>query len=144
VRTLREATGGDAALRRFGTQLLAGAGGIGLLLATIGLYGMMAFVVATRRGEIGIRMALGATSAQILGRVLGQGMSLVLIGLAIGTFVSFALAQIAVGLLAGLSPADPVAFAASALLLLGVGLAACLWPARRAARIDPLAVLRRL
>ena len=144
VRTLREATGSEAAFRRFGTQLLASAGVLGLLLATIGLYGMMAFVVATRTSEIGVRMALGATAAQILRGVLAQGMRLVGIGLAIGTVVSLLLAQAAVGMLAGLSPADPVAFGGTVALLVCVGLAACLSPARRAARVDPLVALRRL
>ena len=144
VRTLREATGAEAEIRRFGTQLLAAAGALGLLLATIGLYGTMAFVVATRTPEIGVRMAIGATATQILGGVLAQGMKLVGIGLAIGTVASLLLAQAAVGMLAGLSPADPVAFGGTVGLLVVVGLAACVWPARRAARIDPLVALRRL
>ncbi|HLG57730.1 MAG TPA: ABC transporter permease [Vicinamibacterales bacterium] len=144
VQTLREATGSEAAMRRYGTQLLASAGGLGLLLATTGLYGMMAFVVATRTSEIGVRMALGATAAQILGSVLTQGMKLVGTGLAIGTVVSLLLAQAAVGLLAGLSPADPVAFGGTVAVLMFVGLAACLSPARRASRVDPLVALRRL
>jgi len=144
VRTLREATGFEPSVRRFGTELLASAGALGLLLATIGLYGMMAFVVATRTSEIGVRMALGATAAQILGSVLAQGMTLVGTGLAIGTVVSLLLARAAVGVLAGLSPADPVAFGGTVALLVFVGLAACFSPARRAARVDPLIALRRL
>ncbi len=144
VRTLREATGSEGEIRRFGTQLLAAAGALGLLLATIGLYGTMAFVVATRTPEIGVRMAVGATAAQILGGVLLQGMRLVGIGLAIGTVASLLLARAAVGMLAGLSPADPVAFGGTVGLLVFVGLAACVWPARRAARVDPLVALRRL
>ncbi len=144
VQTLRDATGSEPAIRRFGTRLLGSAGALGLLLATIGLYGMMAFVVTSRKAEIGVRMALGATAQQILKGVLGQGMKLVGIGLAIGTGVSLGLAQVAVGLLAGLSPADPVAFGGTVGLLIVVGLAACLSPAWRAARVDPLVALRRL
>jgi putative ABC transport system permease protein len=144
VGTLREATGSEPAIRRFGTRLLAAAGALGLLLATVGLYGMMTFVVTTRKAEIGVRMALGATAARILTGVLGQGMRLVGIGLAIGTGVSLGLAQLAVGLLAGLSPADPVAFGGTVGLLVFVGLTACLSPAWRAARVDPLVALRRL
>jgi predicted permease len=144
VRTLREATSFEAGARRFGTLLLASAGGLGLLLATIGLYGMMAFVVATRTSEIGLRMALGATAAQILRGVLSQGMRLVGTGLAIGTVVSLLLARAAAGMLAGLSPADPVAFGGAVMLLTLVGVAACLSPARRAALVDPLVALRRL
>jgi predicted permease len=144
VRTLREATGSEAAIRRFGTRLLASGGALGLLLATIGLYGMMAFLVTTRTSEIGLRMALGATAARILKGVLAQGMRLVGTGLAIGTVVSLLLARAAVGMLAGLSPADPVAFGGTVVLLAFVGLAACVSPARRAARVDPLVALRRL
>jgi putative ABC transport system permease protein len=144
VQTLRQATGTEPALRRFGTQLLGAAGGLGLLLAAIGLYGTMAFVVATRTAEIGLRMAVGATTSQILEGVLSQGMKLVGIGLAIGGTVALALAQLAAGMLAGLSPADPVAFAGTATLLLMVGAAACYIPARRASSIDPIVALRRL
>ena len=144
VQTLRQATGTEPALRRFGTQLLGAAGGLGLLLAAIGLYGTMAFVVATRTSEIGLRMAIGATTAQILRGVLSQGMKLVAIGLGIGALISLALARVAVGMLAGLSPADPVAFVGTAALLLAVGAAACYTPARRAAGVNPIVALRRL
>jgi predicted permease len=144
VGTLRDATGFELTLRKFGTRLLASAGVLGLLLATIGLYGTMAFVVATRTSEIGLRMAIGASSGQILRGVLTQGMKLVGVGLAIGVAISLAVAQMAVGLLAGLSPVDPVTFAGTAGLLLLVGTAACVMPARRAAAVDPMIALRRL
>ena len=144
VQTLRQATGTEPALRRFGTQLLGAAGALGLLLAAIGLYGTMAFVVATRTSEIGLRMAIGATTTHILSGVLSQGMKLVGIGLVIGTMISLAVARLAVGMLAGLSPADPVAFAGTAALLLLVGAAACYIPARRASAVDPMVALRRL
>jgi len=144
VQTLRQATGTEPALRRFGTQLLAAAGALGLLLAAIGLYGTMAFVVATRTSEIGLRMAVGATTAQILRGVLSQGMKLVGIGLAIGSVISLLLARVAVGMLAGLSPADPVAFVGTAALLLLVGASACYAPAKRASVVDPIIALRRL
>jgi predicted permease len=144
VQTLRQATGTEPALRRFGTQLLGGAGALGLLLAAIGLYGTMAFVVATRTSEIGLRMAVGATTRDILRGVFAQGMRLVGIGLVIGTAISLAAARIAAGMLAGLSPADPVTFAGTATLLLLVGAAASYVPARRAASVDPLVALRRL
>jgi predicted permease len=144
VRTLREATGFELALRRFGTGLLASAGALGLLLAVIGLYGTMAFVVASRTSEIGVRMAIGATATQVLRGVLSQGMKLVGIGLAIGTSIALAAAHVAAGILAGLSPADPITFAGTAALLLLVGAAACYAPATRAARVDPMVALRRL
>jgi putative ABC transport system permease protein len=144
VRTLRQATGTEPALRRFGTQLLAAAGAMGLLLAMIGLYGTMAFVVATRTAEIGLRIAIGATATQILRGVLGQGLKLVAVGLVIGTAIALGVAQLAVGLLAGLSPADPVTFAGTAVILTSVALAACYIPARRASAVDPMVALRRL
>ena len=144
VQALREATSSEAGMRRVAARLLMSAGALGLLLATIGLYAMLAFLVSNRRAEIGIRMALGATAAQILGGVLTQGLKLVGIGIAAGTIVALAMAQMAVGLLAGLSPADPIAFIGAAALLAAVGLVSCAGPALRAARTDPLAALRRL
>jgi predicted permease len=144
VQTLRQATGTEPALRRFGTRLLAAAGVLGLLLAMIGLYGTMAFVIATRTSEIGVRMAMGATTTLILRGVLVQGMKLVAIGLAIGGAIALVVARVAAGMLAGLSPADPVAFVGTATLLIAVGLAACYIPARRAASVDPMVALRRL
>jgi putative ABC transport system permease protein len=144
VRTFRDATSSELSLRRFGSELLTAAGALGLLLAMIGLYGMMAYVVATRTPEIGVRMALGATQRGVLASVLGQGMKLVGVGLAIGTLISLAVAQLARGLLAGLSPTDPAAFGGAAAVLLLVGAAACYWPARRAAAVDPIVALRRL
>jgi hypothetical protein len=144
VRTMREAAGSEPEKRRFGLRLLAAAGVVGLLLATIGLYGMMAYVVASRTPEIGVRMALGASSTQILTRVLGQGTRLVGVGLLVGTVISLPLAFAARNVLAGLSPADPVAFGGTAAFLLLVGVIACYAPARRAAAVDPMVALRRL
>ena len=144
VQTLREATSSEAGVRRLAARLLVSAGALGLLLATIGLYGMLAFVVSSRRAEIGIRMALGATAGQILTGVLAQGLKLVGVGIAVGAVVALAMAHLAVGLLAGLSPADPIAFFGAAALLAAVGLVSCAGPALRAARTDPLAALRRL
>jgi predicted permease len=144
VRTLREATGFELAIRRFGTRMLATAGALGLLLAMIGLYGTMAFVVATRTPEIGMRMAIGATGATILRDVLAQGLKLVGIGFAVGAAISLAVARVAVSILAGLSPADPVTFVGTAAILVAVGLAACYIPARRASAVDPMVALRRL
>ena len=143
VQTLRQATGTEPALRRFGTRLLAAASVLGLLLAMIGLYGTMAFVVATRTSEIGVRMAIGATATQILSGVLASGLKLVGLGVALGAAISLGVAQFAVGMLAGLSPADPVTFVGTAALLIVVGLVACYVPARRASAVDPMVALRR-
>jgi ABC-type antimicrobial peptide transport system permease subunit len=113
-----------------------------LLLATMGLYGVMAFVVSSRTREIGTRVALGARSGQILRGVLGQGLRLIGAGIAIGALVSWLLARALVAGLAGLSPADPVAFGGASLILLLVGLAAGYFPARRAALLNPVEALR--
>jgi predicted permease len=144
VITMRDATGSEAGRRRLVSTLLGSAAVLGLGLAMIGLYGMMAYVVATRTPEIGVRVALGATAAQVLGGVLAQGMRLVGVGLAIGAAVSLAVAQLARSLLAGLSPADPIAFGGTAAFLTMVAIAACYAPARRASRVDPIVALRRL
>jgi ABC-type antimicrobial peptide transport system permease subunit len=144
VITMRDATGSEAGRRRLVSTLLGSAGVLGLALAMIGLYGMMAYVVATRTPEIGVRVALGATAAQVLGGVLAQGMRLVGVGLALGAAISLALSQLARSLLAGLSPADPIAFGGTAAFLMMVGAAACYVPARRAAAVDPIVALRRL
>jgi putative ABC transport system permease protein len=144
VQTLHDAVGTEPALRRLGGQLLGAAGALGLLLATVGLYGMMAFVVASRAPEIGVRMALGASAGRILRGVVWQGLKLVTIGILIGAGLSLVLSQAMASLLAGLSAADPVSFLGTAALLIVVGLVACFLPARRAARLDPLVALRRL
>ncbi len=142
VRTLRDATSSEAAMRSFGTRLFGIVGLVALALATIGLYGVMAFVVSSRTREIGTRMALGASARRILGGVLWQGLRMVAAGVAIGALGSWMLARAMVAGLAGLSPADPVAFGGAALILLLVGLAACYFPARRAASLNPVEALR--
>jgi predicted permease len=142
VRTLRDATGAEAGLRRLGVRLFGILGLMALLLATMGLYGVMAFVVSSRTREIGTRVALGARSGQILRGVLGQGLRLIGAGIAIGALVSWLLARALVAGLAGLSPADPVAFGGASLILLLVGLAAGYFPARRAALLNPVEALR--
>jgi macrolide transport system ATP-binding/permease protein len=142
VRTLRDATGAEAGMRRLGMRLFGILGLVALLLATMGLYGVMAFVVSSRTREIGTRVALGAASRDILRGVLMQGLRMVAAGIAIGAFASWLLARALVAGLAGLSPADPVAFGGASLILLLVGLAACYSPARRAASLNPVEALR--
>ena len=142
VRTLRDAAGGEAQLRQFGTQMIGAIGAVALLLATVGLYGMMAFVVSSRTREIGTRMALGASATRILWNVLAQGLSLVAIGIVIGGVLSWMLAQMLRGAMAGLSPADPIAFGSAFLMLTLTAIAAIYLPARRAAALNPVDALR--
>ena len=142
VRTLEDATSTEAGLRAFATQVFAGVGIVALLLAIIGLYGVMAFVVSSRTREIGTRIALGASSGRILRGVLTQGLRLVAAGVAIGALASWLLARALVAGLAGLSSADPVAYGGAAFILVLVGLAACYFPARRAASLNPVEALR--
>jgi predicted permease len=120
-------------------------GGFGLLaamLSTLGLYGVMSYMVARRRNEIGVRMAMGAKTRDILALVFGEAGRLVLIGLALGMAGSFALSRYAESLLFGLKPNDALSLALGCFLLAATGFAAALIPARRAARLDPATVLR--
>jgi predicted permease len=119
---------------------------LALLLAAIGLYGILAYSVHQRTREIGIRMALGAQRSAVLRMVLKQGITLVLIGLVLGLAVSFVATRVVASYLAsylfGITPADPVTFIGAPVLLLIVALLACFAPARRATRVDPLVALR--
>jgi predicted permease len=130
------------ARRRFQTVVLAVFAGVALFLALVGLYGLMAYAVKRRTAEIGVRMALGATRGQVLGMVLRQGLGLVAVGLALGLGAALALTRVAGSWLYGVSPADPVTFAAVPIFLLAVAACACLIPAWRATRIDPVSALR--
>ena len=115
---------------------------LGLFLGAIGIYGVMAFMVAQRTSEIGIRIALGAQPSQILRLVVGRGLWLAGIGIVLGIVGALAMARLLVFMLAGISPHDPLTFAGVAVLIAAVSLAACYIPARRAMRIDPLAAVR--
>jgi putative ABC transport system permease protein len=142
VGTLRQATNFGPALQRTVTSLLGLLGGLGLILSMIGLYGVMSHVVTSRSAEIGIRMALGASPLRVLWSVMGDGLKLVSIGVGIGSAISLALARPLASFLAGLSPADPMSFGGTAVLLILVGLCASYIPARRATRVDPVVALR--
>jgi len=108
----------------------------------IGLYGVVSYLVARRRNEIGIRMALGAAAADVLRMVLKDGLRLVLVGVAIGVPATLAVTRLAAALLFGVSPADPATIAGAGLLMITVATLAGFLPAHRASRIDPMAALR--
>lgn len=142
VEPLRASTSQDIVIRQVIGFLLSCIGSLGVLLATIGLYGVMGFVVTSRTAEIAIQMALGASSHRVRWSVLGSGLKLVLIGVALGTAVALAATRPLAAMLAGLSPSDPVAYVSTAVVLTLVGLAASYLPARRATRVDPMVALR--
>jgi len=142
LRTMEQALASSLAERRFILLLLGGFAGAALLLAAIGLYGVIAFAVSQRTREIGIRMALGASRRNVLQLVLGSGMKLVGIGIVLGGVAALGLTRVLTKLLYGVEPTDPATFTCVALLLLLVSLFASLLPARRAARVDPMEALR--
>ena len=113
-----------------------------LVLAAIGIYGVLASAVSQRRGEIGVRMALGASAADVLRGVFGQGMRLTAIGLAVGLGAVLVLSRLIAGLLFEVSPTDPPTLGSVALFFALVAALACLLPAARATRVDPMNVLR--
>lgn len=142
VRPMAEVIGSSIAQPRFRTTLLSLFGAAALLLAAIGIYGVLAYTVAQQTREIGIRIALGANPGKVLRLVLGRGLRLAGFGTAIGILAALMLTQLLNSLLFGVSATDPVTFAAVAGLLLGVALLACYVPARRAMRVDPMVALR--
>jgi len=127
---------------RFSLLLLTLFAGIALLLSAIGIYGVMAYTTTQRRHEIGIRMALGAGSSEVLGLVVGQGMRLVLIGLGLGLTGAWLLSRVLTSQLYGVTSRDPVTYVGVAALLGIVALAATYLPARRALQVDPMISLR--
>ena len=133
---------GKMVLFDLGTGLVGSFGVIGLVMAAIGLYGVMAYAVSQRTHEIGVRMALGASSGKILGMIVRQGMTLVGIGLFLGIIGAMGITPSFANLLVGVTPRDPVTYVGIALLLTGVALVACLVPARRATQVDPMVALR--
>ena len=116
---------------------------LALLLAAIGIYGLLTYEVARRTGEVGIRMALGARPAQIVRMVLSEVGLLALAGVAAGGVAALAMGRLVSGLIFGLQPGNPAVLGVAALVLIAVALSAGFWPARRAARLDPMAALRR-
>src|SRR5262245_52678400 len=144
VQTLRSATSLEMNMRRLGTILMGAMGAVGLLLAMVGLYGVMNYLAASRTAAVGIRMALGASRPRIRREMLTRALTVVSRGVALGALASLGLTPLFRTFLAGVSPFDPVAFVGAALLLTVVGLAASYMPARRSSRLDPMRALRQL
>ena len=142
VQPLTQAISDTVAQARFYTLLFALFGVTGLLLTLTGIYGVISYTVSRQTQEIGIRMALGAQSSDVLKLVIGQGLVLTLIGVGLGSLSALGLMRLMRTLLFGVTPADPLTFGAVALLLVSVALLACWLPARRAAKVDPLVALR--
>ena len=142
VRTMEQLLDKSVSQRRFNMLLLSIFATISLVLAAVGIYSVLAYSVAQRTQEIGVRMALGARAADVLKLVISQGMILVLIGAAIGLAAAFALTRVMTSLLYGVSPTDPATFVMITLLLVCVALAACFVPAWRATKVDPINALR--
>jgi len=142
IATMGEVLGTEAEQRRMGMIMLVGFALLALLLASLGIYGVLAYFVTQHTNEIGVRQALGASPRNILFLVLKKGMGLTLIGVAIGLASAFALTRLMSSLLFGVKASDPLTFVAVPLLLAFVALVACYIPARRATKVDPLVALR--
>jgi predicted permease len=142
VLSMEEVIGTSVGSRRFSTYLFTLFSLLALVLATVGIYGVMSYNVAQGTREIGIRMAIGARPLDVLKLVLGAGMRQVLLGAAIGIVGALLLTRFLASLLYGVTAYDPVTFAGVVILLAGVALAACYIPARRAMRVDPMIALR--
>jgi len=128
--------------RRFAMVLLGSFAALAMILASIGLYGVMSYIVTQRQRELGVRVALGAGTREVVGLVLGQGLKLVVIGIAIGLAASLGLTRFMERMVFNVSTSDPLTFAAMSLMLIMVALLASYLPARRAMKVDPIEALR--
>jgi putative ABC transport system permease protein len=142
VRTMDEWLSNSAAQPKLNTVLLSVFATVALLIASIGIYGVLAYSVSQRTGEIGLRIALGATPKGVMGIIVNEGMKVALIGIGIGLAGGLALGQAVSSLVFGVRVRDGATFAIVAMTLAGVAFAACVIPAFRASRVDPLVALR--
>lgn len=142
VTTLEDQLSAFVTERRFQTMVISGFSAVALLLAAIGLFGLIHYSVATRTQEIGVRMALGAGSGEIFRSFVGESLKLTLAGLAIGLVIAFALGRLGRSLLFGVTPTDPWTLIAGSALMVAATTVACYFPARRAMRVDPVQALR--
>jgi predicted permease len=142
MRSMEQVMSRSLALRNFMRLLLSVFAGLALLLASVGIYGVISYAVSQRKREIGVRMALGARPRDVLRLILGEGLKLVCAGVVLGIAAALALTKLLATLLYGVSGTDPLIFIGVTALLVGVSLAACFVPARRAMRVDPIVALR--
>jgi ABC-type antimicrobial peptide transport system permease subunit len=140
--TMNETLAGSLASRRFAMLLLDAFSVLALLMASLGLYGVISYLVERRTQELGIRIALGAQSRNVLRLVVGDGLKMAIAGVAVGLLAAFGLTRLLTGMLYGVSTTDPTTFAAIAILLIAIASLASYLPARRATKVDPLIALR--
>jgi ABC-type antimicrobial peptide transport system permease subunit len=142
VRTMEQILDEDTSQRRFQSFVMTVFAGLALVLASLGLFGVLASLVSQRTQEIGIRMALGAQSKDVVRLVVGEGLRLVLLGVAVGIGGGIALSRYLGSLFFGVSPGNPATYLEVALLMIAIALVACLLPALRAIRLNPMVALR--
>ena len=142
VATMNERFSNSISAERFNMLLVLILALLALVLVSVGIYGVTSYAVVQRTREIGVRMALGAGNVDVLKMVVGQGLKLALIGVAVGIAGALALTRFLANLLYGVKPTDPLTFIAVSLILILVALVACYIPARRAAKVDPMVALR--
>jgi putative ABC transport system permease protein len=139
---MEEIVARSIATQRLTMILLSVFSGLALVLSAIGIYGVISYLAGQRTHEIGVRVALGASSKDVLNMVLGQGMKMALVGVGAGIVAALGLTRLMAKMIYGVGATDPVTFGAVAFLLIGVALLACYVPARRAMRVDPMVALR--